>query len=87
MLILLIQGAETRELEWLERQERRRQKGGRRGSSDDSSDEERKLPLAIEAAPPTANPDPRYQQAFPLNTNSRPEPDPAAMAGMSIRTQ
>ncbi|ERF70097.1 hypothetical protein EPUS_00284 [Endocarpon pusillum Z07020] len=78
---------EARELEWLERKERRRQKGGMRGSSDDSSDEERRLPLAIEAAPPTANPDPRYQQGFPLNTNSRPEPDPAAMAGISTRTQ
>ncbi len=87
LLISLIEGAEARELEWLERQERNRQKAGRRGGSDDSSDEEKRPPLAIEAAPPTTNPDLRYQEPFPLNINSRPEPDPAAMAGMGIRTQ
>ena len=78
--------AEAREREWQERQERRRRKDGRRGGSDGLSDEERRPPLAIEAAPSAASTDPRYQEAFSSNVNSRPEPDAAAIAALGIRT-
>lgn len=73
---------EARELEWQERVERRRREG--RSGSDDSSDEEGRPPLAIEAAPSAPSTDPRYQQAFPSEMNTRPGPDAAAIAGLGI---
>ena len=78
--------AEARELEWQERPGRRRRSHGRGDDSDISSDDERRPPLAIEAAPSAPSIDPRYQQAFPTSTNTRTEPDVAAMAGLGIRT-
>jgi hypothetical protein len=79
--------AEARELEWQERPDRRQRREGRGDDGDLSSDNERGPPLAIEAAPSAPSTDPRYPQAFPPpSTNSRTEPDVAAMAGLGIRT-